>query len=98
VENGAVSEETARAMAEGLRAYLKCDWAISVTGIAGPGGGTEEKPVGLVFIGLAGPSGTEVRKHNFFGDRAMVRERTVIGALNMLREGILRERESGSSS
>ena len=55
---GAVSEEVAGAMAEGARAALRADYALSVTGVAGPDGGTPEKPVGLVYLGCAGPDGT----------------------------------------
>ena len=57
-EYGAVSEQVARAMAEGVREKLHSTWALSTTGIAGPGGGTPEKPVGMVFVGMAGPDGS----------------------------------------
>lgn len=80
---GAVSPECAAAMAEGARRLLKTDLAVSVTGIAGPGGGSEEKPVGLVWFGLA--SGTTVtEKRKFPGDRAAVRAAAVEHALRLL--------------
>ena len=86
---GAVSEQVAAAMAEGCRERFRSDWALSVTGIAGPDGGTDEKPVGLVYIGLAGPSGTRVHKHIFPGDRETIRLRTALAALNYLRLAML---------
>jgi nicotinamide-nucleotide amidase len=84
---GAVSEQTARAMAEGALARSGADIAIAVTGIAGPGGGSEEKPVGLVYIGCATRRDVYHRKENF-GDigRDAVREATIIAALTMARD------------
>lgn len=66
---GAVSEACAAAMAEGARERLSTTFVVSTTGIAGPDGGTERKPVGLVYIGLAGPNGTSVEEHIFPGNR-----------------------------
>ena len=86
---GAVSEETAREMAQGLRRVSGADYCLSVTGIAGPGGGTAEKPVGLVYIGLGTPEGVEVRKFNFTGDRYRVRSLSALNALNMLRRALV---------
>jgi nicotinamide-nucleotide amidase len=83
--HGAVSEPVARAMAEGCRRRFGTDWAISVTGIAGPTGGSAQKPVGLVYIGLAGPDGTEVQRSVFPGTREVVRLRASLAAMNMLR-------------
>ena len=88
-ESGAVSEQCARAMAENVRALAGSDYGLSVTGIAGPGGGSPEKPVGLVYIGLASGSGTYVRKHNLSGNRADVKYRSSQNALDMLRTFIL---------
>jgi nicotinamide-nucleotide amidase len=82
--HGAVSEEVARAMAEGALGRSGADLAIAVTGVAGPGGGTAEKPVGLVWFGLAGPTGTFVFSRHFAGDRTMVRMATVREALSLL--------------
>lgn len=79
---GAVSEETARAMAEGARARAGVDLALSCTGIAGPGGATPSKPVGLVFIAAARLGvETRVQRHVFPGDRTAVRAATVAEAL-----------------
>jgi nicotinamide-nucleotide amidase len=82
---GAVSEEVAGAMAEGVRAALRADYALSITGVAGPDGGTPEKPVGLVYLGCAGPAGTSVRRGVFPGDRDTVRMFSATSALHLLR-------------
>lgn len=83
-EHGAVSEETAREMVEGLISRCKTDTAISVTGIAGPTGGTAQKPVGLVYIGVHYNGTTTVKKCNFYGNRQKVRTRAVVEGLIML--------------
>lgn len=88
--HGAVSSECAEAMAAGMRAYAATDHAISVTGIAGPDGGTPEKPVGTVFIGYAGPGGVRSIKIVVPGDRYLVRWRASSAALDLLRRQILR--------
>jgi len=84
-DNGAVSEPVARAMAEGALGASGAGLAVAVTGIAGPGGGTEAKPVGLVHLAaaLAG-AGTRHQRHVFGGDRTAVRVATVEAALSML--------------
>ncbi len=81
---GAVSEEVAQAMAEGARRALHTDYALSLTGVAGPDGGTPEKPVGLVYLGCAGPDGTQVRRGSFPGDRDGVRTFAATSALHLL--------------
>lgn len=81
---GAVSEPCARAMAEGVRALLGTDLAVSTTGIAGPDGGSPRKPVGLVYIALAHGGGTEVEEHRFAGDREAVIDAATERALAML--------------
>ncbi len=84
--HGAVSEPVAQAMAEGARTRFRSDWALSVTGIAGPGGGSADKPVGLVYIGLAGPDGySMVHKSSFPGSRQQIRLRAALAAMNHLR-------------
>ncbi len=82
--SGAVSGECAAAMAEGARRLLKTDIAVSVTGIAGPDGGTAEKPVGLVWFGLADRNGTMTDRRIFPGDRTAVRAAAVDHALGLL--------------
>jgi nicotinamide-nucleotide amidase len=84
-EHGAVSPETAAAMAQGARARLGADVAVSVTGVAGPGGGTEEKPVGLVFLHASGPAGELGRRLDFPGDRETIRLRATVSALHLVR-------------
>ena len=83
--HGAVSAETALAMARGARAALGVDVAVSVTGIAGPDGGTEEKPVGLVYLHATGPSGELTRRLDFPGDRETIRARAAVAALHLVR-------------
>lgn len=87
--HGAVSEETVKAMAEGVRWYSNTDLGLAVTGIAGPGGGTDEKPVGLVYIGLATEDGVTVKKCKFAGGRAEVRYATSQKALDMVRRRLV---------
>lgn len=82
---GAVSAEVAQAMAEGARRALRADYALSITGVAGPDGGTAQKPVGLVCIGCAGPEGSRVRESSFPGDRDSVRMFAATSALHLLR-------------
>lgn len=84
-KNGAVSECVAHQMAEAVRVKLDSDLGLSITGIAGPGGGTEEKPVGTVFLGLAAAEKTEVRQLQLPGEREMVRLRTARMALDWVR-------------
>jgi nicotinamide-nucleotide amidase len=84
-EHGAVSEEVAREMAEGARRQTGGTYAISVTGIAGPSGGSPEKPVGTVYIGLAGPTGTIVQKRYNPYDRETFKQATANQALELLR-------------
>jgi len=84
VQHGAVSEEAARQMARGARERLGADVAVSVTGIAGPGGGTPEKPIGLTWIGIADAQGDRAEKFVWNSDRAGNREQSVDAALNML--------------
>ena len=83
--HGAVSAETAAAMARGARAALGADVAVSVTGVAGPGGGTDEKPVGLVFLHAVGPDGELARRLDFPGDRETIRLRAAVAALHLVR-------------
>ena len=87
---GAVSEQTAREMAEGAARMAHADAVISVTGIAGPGGGTPEKPVGLVYIGCYVKGNTRVEEFHFHGNRSKNRESSVAKALTLLREELLK--------
>ena len=89
VKHGAVSKETAREMAKGAALISKADVTVSVTGIAGPDGGTEEKPVGLVYIGCSVCGKVTVKEYHFSGSRAKIRESTVSAALTLMRECIL---------
>jgi len=88
--HGAVSAEVAEAMAHGARARLGADVAVAVTGIAGPGGGTEEKPVGLVYLHAEGPDGSAAREFTFPGDRASIRARSAVMALHLVRRLLTR--------
>ena len=84
-EHGAVSAEAAAAMAQGARARLGADVAVAVTGIAGPGGGTQEKPVGLVFVHATGPDGEKAVRTELPGDRDMIRGRATAASLHLVR-------------
>ena len=84
-EHGAVSAEAATAMARGARERLGADVAVAVTGIAGPDGGSAEKPVGLVYLHAEGPEGGKGREFSFPGDRASIRARATVGALHLVR-------------
>jgi nicotinamide-nucleotide amidase len=84
-QHGAVSAEAADAMAVGARERLGADVAVSVTGVAGPGGGTEEKPVGLVFFHAQGPDGGRGLRFDFPGDREVIRTRSAVAALHLVR-------------
>ena len=88
---GAVSAEVAEAMAVGVRDRLGTDWGISITGIAGPGGGSDEKPVGLVYIGLASSAGVCAQKYLFGADKSRdrIRDQSALTALNSLRLELL---------
>lgn len=81
---GAVSAETAQAMAEGVRTRLHADVAVATTGIAGPGGGSVAKPVGLVFIAVATAAGTTSQRYVFEGDRAAIKRQTAQTALQLV--------------
>jgi len=86
---GAVSEETVKAMAEGMRALASTDYSVAVTGIAGPTGGTPEKPVGTVWIAVASSRGIVAEKHRFADDRQINILRSATNALNLLRKQII---------
>jgi nicotinamide-nucleotide amidase len=85
---GAVSAESATSMAERARQATGATFGLATTGIAGPSGGSEEKPVGLVFVGCAGPEATSVRRHLMHGNRESVRAAAVTAALHLLREAL----------
>jgi nicotinamide-nucleotide amidase len=93
--HGAVSPEVAAAMARGARERLGADVAVAVTGIAGPDGGTPEKPVGLVFLHAEGPDGGHGREFSFPGDRASIRARSTVGALHLVRRLLTQSRDEG---
>ena len=91
-KHGAVSDETAKALACGVRSALSSNLGISITGIAGPGGGSAEKPVGLTYFGLSDGVHTESRHRIIPGDRESIRERAAHFAISMLREFLLKLR------
>jgi len=86
---GAVSRDVAKAMAQGIREHAKTDLGLAVTGIAGPSGGTPEKPVGLVYIALANDEGITVNENRFLGTRSQVRQRAAQMALDMVRRYLI---------
>jgi nicotinamide-nucleotide amidase len=88
-KHGAVSEQTAKEMAKGAAVLAKADVAVAITGIAGPDGGTKDKPVGLVYISCCVKDKTVVRKYNFKGNRSKIRESAVAAALILTRECVL---------
>lgn len=92
--HGAVSEPVARAMAEGMRQRAGADVAVGVTGIAGPSGGSPEKPVGLVYIAVADVEGTDVRRFRFFGERDRVKFQATQSALDLVRRRLLAARQA----
>jgi competence/damage-inducible protein CinA-like protein len=94
--HGAVSAEAAEAMAAGARARLSAGVAVAVTGIAGPGGGTEEKPVGLVYLHAQGPSGDLARELNLPGDREAIRGRATAAALHLVRTLLAQSRDENA--
>ncbi len=89
LREGAVSPEVARLMARGVKEKSSTDWGIGITGIAGPGGGTPEKPVGLVYLALEGPKVSLVRELHWNGDRISIKRRTTQAALDLLRRELL---------
>ena len=93
-EHGAVSAEVAEAMARGARRRLGVDVAVSVTGVAGPGGGTEDKPVGLVYFHVETPDGSRGSQFSFPGDRDSIRRRAVVGSLHLLRRMLEQNRDT----
>jgi nicotinamide-nucleotide amidase len=88
-QHGAVSREVASAMAEGIRKRCVASYGVGITGVAGPGGGTEQKPVGLVYIALASEEDTQVVERNFPGDRTRIRQFSTQQALEMIRRALL---------
>ena len=81
-KSGAVSEAVVRELAAGARKLATADWAVAVSGVAGPGGGSPDKPVGMVWLAVAGPNGCSRAFVSYFaGDRAAVRRQTVVAAL-----------------
>lgn len=88
IQHGAVSEPVAAALAEGIRARTEADLGISVTGIAGPTGGTPEKPVGTTYIGLAAAGGTWVHHYQWDGDREAVKRQSAQAALQIILDHI----------
>jgi len=90
---GAVSPETAVEMATGVRTKCATDWGLAITGVAGPGGGTDDKPVGTVFVAVAGDRGDRVRELHLEGGRGSIRRAAVQAALELLRRSLLNIKE-----
>ena len=90
---GAVSAEVAEAMARGARERLGADLTIAITGVAGPGGGSEEKPVGLVYFHVESPDGGRGSSFSFPGDRDSIRRRAVVASLHLARRLLTRNRD-----
>jgi PncC family amidohydrolase len=82
--HGAVSAQVARAMAEGARARLGTNLAVAITGIAGPGGGSDEKPVGLTYVAVTDATGVDVRRHLWLGDRSANKRDSAVAAVELL--------------
>jgi PncC family amidohydrolase len=93
--HGAVSAQVARAMADGARARLGSDLAVAVTGIAGPGGGTDQKPVGLTYVAVSGRDGALVRRFVWHGDRTENKEASAMAALELVLELVPDRRRDG---
>ncbi len=87
-EHGAVSEQVAKEMAGGAQERFAADYAVACTGVAGPAGGTKDKPVGTVYIAVATPGGTRVERCHFEGDRDRIKQQTADRALTLLLESI----------
>jgi nicotinamide-nucleotide amidase len=85
---GAVSCEVVIEMAEGGKQSANADYCVSISGVAGPGGGTDSKPVGLVWFAIAGPQGTTTFNRRFSGDRQLVREQAIVLSLEKLIQGL----------
>jgi PncC family amidohydrolase len=93
--HGAVSAPVAAHLARGACRALHADWAASITGVAGPSGGSEAKPVGTVFVGVCGPGFERVRRFRFPGERAIVRDRAAKTALALVRLALLEPDDAG---
>ena len=96
-EHGAVSAPVAAALARGVRERLRADWAASITGVAGPNGGSDAKPVGTVYIGVSGPGFESVRRFKYPGERAIVRDRAAKTALVLLRLAVAEREHFGAT-
>ena len=96
-EHGAVSAPVAAALARGARERLRADWAASITGVAGPNGGSDAKPVGTVYIGVSGPGFEAVRRFKYPGERAIVRDRAAKTALVLLRLAVAEREHFGAT-
>jgi nicotinamide-nucleotide amidase len=95
--HGAVSAEVAQALAEGIRSRLQSTYGLGITGIAGPDGGTKDKSVGLVYVSLAAPQGTQVQEKRYWGERDIVRWQASQTALDLVRRALKRSFRSADS-